>query len=104
MSLWIAVLVACAVAFFTKLAGHVVPVAWLNGRRTRRVTTLLPVALLASLVVVQTLAGPAGSIMIDARTAAVIVAAIALILRAPFIAVVAIGALTAALLRLAGWS
>lgn len=104
MSLWIAVLAACAVAFATKLAGHVVPAAWLSGRRTRRVTTLLPVALLAALVVVQTVAGPAGTIVIDARAAAVVVAAVALVLRAPFIAVVALGALTAALLRLAGWS
>ena len=102
MSLWIAVLAASAVAFATKLAGHVVPAAWLSGRRTRRVTTLLPVALLAALVVVQTVAGPAGTIVIDARAAAVVVAAVALVLRAPFTAVETFAAPTAALLRLVG--
>jgi uncharacterized membrane protein len=104
MTLWVAVLIACAVAFVTKLAGHVVPEVWLSGRRTRRITVMLPVALLASLVVVQTLGGPGGSIVVDARAVAVVVAAIALVLRAPFIAVVALGAITAAVLRALGWS
>ena len=104
MTLWVAVLIACAVAFLTKLAGHVVPEAWLSGRRTRRITAMLPVALLASLVVVQTLGGPAGTLVVDARLVAVAVAVIALVLRAPFILVVVLGALVAAGLRALGWS
>jgi hypothetical protein len=62
------------------------------------------VALLASLVVVQTLGGPAGTLVIDARVAAVVVAVVALLLRAPFILVVALGAVVAAGLRALGWS
>ncbi|HMT32887.1 MAG TPA: AzlD domain-containing protein [Dermatophilaceae bacterium] len=104
MTLWMAVLAACALAFVTKWLGHLVPAAWLSGTRTRRVTSLLPVALLASLVVVQTLGGPAGTLVIDARVAAVVVAVVALLLRAPFILVVALGAVVAAGLRALGWS
>lgn len=35
------------------------------GERTRRVTTLLPVALLAALVVVQSVTGDAGAIVVE---------------------------------------
>lgn len=103
MSLWLAVLVACALAFGTKLAGFLVPHHWLEGERMRRVTGLLPVALLSSLVVVQAIGGPDGSLVADARIVAVAVAVVALLLRAPFILVVALGAATAALLRSRGW-
>ncbi|MBK8756275.1 MAG: AzlD domain-containing protein [Actinomycetales bacterium] len=104
MTLWTAVLAACALAFLTKWLGHLVPAAWLSGVRTRRMTSLLPVALLAALVVVQTLAGPAGTLVVDARLVAVAVAVVALVLRAPFILVVVLGALVAAGLRALGWS
>ena len=70
----------------------------------KRVTAALPIALLAALVAIQTLTGPGGAWTLDARVAAVGVAVVALILRAPFIVVVVLGAATAALLRLAGWA
>lgn len=103
MSLTSWLLLACALAFLTKLAGHLVPAELLAGRRMRRVTGLLPVALLSSLVVVQTFGGTGGSLVVDARLVAVGVAVVALLLRAPFIVVVALAAVTAAVLRSLGW-
>ena len=102
MSTWTAVLVASVLAFALKLSGYVVPARWLDGQRTTRVTSALPIALLAALVGVQTLTSTDGSIAVDSRLAAVGVAVVALMLRAPFIVVVALAALVAAGLRLLG--
>jgi branched-subunit amino acid transport protein len=104
MTLWTAVLVSSALAYALKYLGHVVPARWLAGDRTSRVTSALPIALLAALVAVQTLTGPGGALVLDARAVAVAVAIVALILRAPFIVVVLLAALVAAGLRLAGMS
>ncbi len=102
--MWATVLVACGLAFGTKYLGHVVPARWLAGRRMRRITGLLPVALLTGLVVVQAFLSPTGALTLDARAAAVAVSVVALLLRAPFIVVVALGAATAAGLRALGWA
>ncbi len=96
---WAAVLATAAGCYLLKLAGLLVPERWLEGGRTARVMTLLPVALLAALAAVQALA-IGDEVHPDARMAGVAVAAVALVLRAPFIVVVAAAALTAALLRL----
>lgn len=103
MNLWVAILVAAAIAFATKLAGYLIPAQLLSGPRTRRVTGAMPVALLAALVATQTFTGPSGTLVVDARLAAVGVAVVALLLRAPFIVVVVAGAATAAGLRWIGW-
>ena len=63
MSTWATVLVGCALAFLLKLAGYLVPARWVEGERTARMTALLPVALLAALVAVQTLAGTGGAVV-----------------------------------------
>jgi hypothetical protein len=102
VSTWTTVLLASGLAFALKLLGYVVPARWLEGRRTTRITSALPVALLAALVGVQTLTSTDGSVTVDSRLAAVGVAVVALVLRAPFIVVVALAALVAAGLRLAG--
>lgn len=102
MTLWLAVLAACLLAYLLKLAGYVVPHAWLETPWVTRVTPLLPVALLASLVVTQAFLSGAGTVVLDARAAGVGVAVLALLLRAPFLVVVALAAATAALVRLAG--
>ncbi|NAZ86074.1 AzlD domain-containing protein [Kineococcus indalonis] len=102
MSTWTAVLAAAAIAFATKLAGYVVPPAWLEEPRTRRVTGALPAALLASLVVLQTFS-TGRDLVLDARAAGLAVAVLALVLRAPFLVVVVLAALTAAGLRALGW-
>ncbi|KRF24494.1 AzlD domain-containing protein [Phycicoccus sp. Soil803] len=102
MSTWTAVLLASALAFALKLSGYVVPARWLDGDRTTRITSALPIALLAALVGVQTLTDTDGSIAVDSRVAAVAVAVVALVLRAPFIVVVVLAAAVAAGLRLLG--
>ena len=99
MTMWTAVLAASVLAFALKFLGYVVPERWLAGPRTSRVTSALPIALLAALVGVQTLTGEAGALVLDARLAAVGVALVALALRAPFIVVVLLAAGVAALLR-----
>ena len=64
-----------------------------------RVADLIPVALLAGLVAVQVFStGP--DLALDARAAALAVAVVLLLLRAPFLVVVFGAALVAALLRL----
>jgi uncharacterized membrane protein len=102
VSRWIAVLATSIIAFAFKLAGYTVPPAWLQKPRITRVTEMLPAALLAALVVLETFS--AGSrLTLDARAAALIIAIIALLLRAPFVVVVLLAAFTAAVLRLFGF-
>ena len=103
MSTWVTVLVACALAYLTKLAGYLVPAHWLSGPRLSRVTALLPVALLTGLVVVQAFATAPRGLTLDARAAGLGVAVVALLLRAPFLVVVVLAAATAAGLRYLGW-
>lgn len=103
MSLWGAVLLACVLSFAVKLAGYLVPESLMAGERTQRVTTLLPVALLAALVVVQTVTGDAGSLVVDARLAAVGLAVVLLLLRANFLVIVLAAGALAAGLRALGW-
>ena len=101
MTLTVAILIACALAFATKAVGYVVPPRLVEGERTMRVSTLLPAALLAGLIVVQAVAdGP--TVVLDARVGALVVAALLLWRGAGFITVVLAGAVTAALLRLIG--
>ncbi len=103
MTLWNAVLLASVICVALKAVGYLLPARWLEAPRPARIADLLTVALLAALVVVQTLA--AGSaIVVDARVPAVGVAALLLWARAPFLVVVAAAAVTAALLRLWGWA
>ncbi|WP_295823303.1 AzlD domain-containing protein [uncultured Microbacterium sp.] len=103
MTLWTAVLVASLICVALKAVGYLLPARWLESPRPARIADLLTVALLSALVVVQAIAaGPA--IVVDARLPAVGVAAVLLWMRAPFLVVVAGGAVTAALMRLWGWA
>lgn len=95
---WIAVLVAALAAYLLKLAGWVVPTRWLDRPWVTRVTRLLPVALLAALVVVQTV-GDGARVVLDARLVGLGVAVVALVLRAPFVVVVVAAAVAAAVFR-----
>lgn len=103
MTMWTAILVASIVCVALKTVGYLVPARWLEAPRPMRIADLLTVALLAALVAVQTL-GVGQAVVVDARVPAVLVAAGLLLLRAPFLVVVAAAALTAALLRLWGWA
>ncbi len=96
---WLAVLAGALGCYLLKLAGLSVPARVLDDPRTLRVATLLPVGLLAALAATQALAGERG-LVADARLPALLVAAVALLLRAPFLLVVVLAAATAALLRL----
>jgi hypothetical protein len=104
MSAWAWVLAACAAAFVLKLLGYLVPDHLLDHPAVVRVSALLPVALLAALVAVQTVGGPGGTIVLDARVAGLAVAVVALLLRAPFLVVITLAAVTAAALRALGWA
>ena len=96
---WLAVLLGSLGCYALKAAGWSLPPSLLERERVRRASTLLPLALLAALVVVQALAdGP--RLVLDARTAGLAVAGGLVLLRAPFLVVVLGAALTAALLRL----
>ena len=102
MSLWFWVIVACVVGFLTKLLGYLLPRKWLTNPRVARVAGILTIGLLASL----TIANPVATgqqLALDARIGALVAAAIALLLRAPFLVVVIAGAAAAAGLRLLGW-
>lgn len=102
MSLWIWLLVAAVAAYATKLLGYLVPAKVLANPRMSRVAGTLTIGLLASLTVVN--AAAAGtSVVLDARIGALVAAAIALWLKAPFLVVVLSGAAAAAGLRLLGW-
>jgi uncharacterized membrane protein len=99
--IWAAVLVGSLGTYATKLVGYFLPRSVLERAPVRRVAALLPVALLAALVAVQTFAD-GQALVIDARLAGLAAAVIALMLRAPFLVVVVVAAVTAAILRAAG--
>lgn len=101
--IWFAVLAGSLGCYVTKLVGYLLPDRILLREDVRRITGLLPVALLAALVAVQTFA-QGQTLVIDARLAGVAAAALALVLKAPFLVVVLVAAVTAALLRAAGWA
>jgi predicted branched-subunit amino acid permease len=99
VSTWTALLLASAGCFLLKALGWAVPGRALENERVRRTVLLLPVALLAGLIVVEAFAS-GRSLALDARAAGLAVAAVAVLLRAPFLVVVVLAAATAALLRL----
>ena len=101
--IWVSVLAASLGCYLLKLAGYLFPQRWLEGPGLRRLTTLLPVAMLSALIAVQTFS-VGTSLQVDARLAGLGAAVIALVLRAPFLVVVVVAAATAAGLRAAGWA
>lgn len=103
MSTWTWLLLATALCFGLKLVGHLVPPRLLSDPRLAHAAAMVTVGLLAALVAVQTVASGT-SVSLDARLPAVLAAAGALALRAPFIVVVLVGATVAAGLRAAGGS
>ena len=100
MTLWGGLLLACAAVFSWKIFGFLVPSTVLDRPVVSRIANLLTVALLSALTGVQMLTGN-HSVEFDARIPAIVVAAVLLVLRAPFIVMVAVAALVAAIIRLA---
>jgi hypothetical protein len=99
VSVWVALLAATAACYVLKLAGLSVPPGLLEHPVAERVADLLPTVLLSALVAVQVL-GSGDALVLDARVVGLAVAAVALLLRAPFLVVVAAASLAAALVRL----
>ncbi|TCJ00259.1 AzlD domain-containing protein [Aeromicrobium sp. IC_218] len=98
MTLWLAIGVLVVGTYVLKLAGLAVPQRVLDHPFTRRVSDLIPVALLGALVAVQVL-GAGSAVVLDARAVALVAAAIMLSLRMSFLPVVVGAALVAALVR-----
>jgi hypothetical protein len=99
--IWAAILLSALGCYALKLAGVSVPQSVLDRPAVRATATALPVALLAALTAVQTFA-EGQALVLDARVAGVAAGVVALALRAPFLVVVAVAAITAAALRVAG--
>lgn len=97
--IWAPLLAACAACYVLKLAGLSMPQRVLQDPRIQRTVPLLPVALLAGLIAINTFS-TGTHLAIDARAAALAVAGAAVLLRAPFLVVVVVAAATAALLRM----
>ncbi|MBK9434242.1 MAG: AzlD domain-containing protein [Actinobacteria bacterium] len=96
--IWAAVLIGSAVAYTLKALGFVVPERMLDKPLVAQLVAMFPIALLSALLAVVTVADGM-AVVIDARVAAVAAAAVALMLRAPFLVVVVVGAATAAFIR-----
>lgn len=97
--MWIAIISACLGCYVLKLAGLSVPQRLLARPLVARVAGLIPVALLAALVAVQVFTTEQ-TLVLDARAAALGVAVLLLLARAPFLIVVFGSSAVAALLRL----
>ncbi|WP_055715715.1 AzlD domain-containing protein [Streptomyces torulosus] len=98
MNVWIAIAVTAVGCYAVKLIGLLVPEGVLERPLVQRLAALLPVALLAALTAQQTFAD-GRALVLDARAAGVAAAAVALVLRAPFLLVVAAAVIVTAGVR-----
>jgi uncharacterized membrane protein len=99
---WVAMAVLAVGTYLLKAVGPIASAGRELPPRLRTLAELLPAALLAALVATQTV-GDGTALTLDARVVGVGVAAVAVLLRAPFAAVVLVGALATAGTRLVGW-
>ncbi|TFV91638.1 AzlD domain-containing protein [Blastococcus sp. CT_GayMR20] len=97
-ALWAAVLAASLGCYLLKLAGLAVPAAWVEQPWIARIVDFVPAALLAALVAVQAFAS-GQSLVVDGRLAGLLVAAVALAFRAPFIVVLLLAGAAGALVH-----
>ncbi|MFF8103644.1 AzlD domain-containing protein [Streptomyces sp. NPDC014986] len=101
MTVWIAIGVTAVGCYAVKLAGLLVPAGVLERPVVRRLAALLPVALLAALTAQQAFSDGRTPVL-DARAAGLAAAAVALMLRAPFLLVVASAVVVTAGVRALG--
>ncbi|WP_329414280.1 AzlD domain-containing protein [Streptomyces sp. NBC_00704] len=101
MNTWIAIGATALGCYAVKLAGLLVPEGVLERPLVRRFAALLPVALLAALTAQQTFAD-GRALVLDARAAGLAAAVVALVLRAPFLLVVAAAVVVTAGVRAIG--
>ncbi|HZJ07881.1 MAG TPA: AzlD domain-containing protein [Nocardioidaceae bacterium] len=97
--MWAAIILTGIGCYLLKLGGLSMPAAVLERPAVERIADRMPVALLSALVAVQVFAS-GSHLVLDARLAGLAAAVLALLLRAPFLVVVLVAALTAALIRL----
>jgi len=97
--IWAAVLAGSLGCFVLKYAGMSVPKRILADRRVQKVAALLPIALLTALILIQTFT-TGKHLVVDARAGGLAVACVAVLLRAPFLVVVAAACVATALIRL----
>ncbi|PJN01931.1 branched-chain amino acid transporter AzlD [Streptomyces sp. CB01201] len=101
MNVWIAIAATALGCYLAKLLGLLVPAGALDRSLVKRLAALLPVALLAALTAQQTFS-TGHHVLIDARAAGLAAAAVALLLRAPFLVIVAAAVLATAGVRALG--
>jgi hypothetical protein len=101
LNTWIAIGATALGCYAVKLAGLLVPAGALEKPLVRRLAALLPVALLAALTAQQTFED-GHTLVLDARVAGLAAAALALVLRAPFLLVVAAAVVVTAGVRAMG--
>lgn len=99
--MWATVLATAAGCYLLKLVGLSLPPRWLRSAPLQRVAALVPVALLAALVAVQSFSD-GRAVVLDARARGLAAAALAIALRAPFLVVVAVAAIATAAARALG--
>ncbi|MFX4294612.1 AzlD domain-containing protein [Streptomyces bohaiensis] len=102
MTVWLAIGLTAAGCYLVKLLGLSVPAEMLERPLVRRLAVLLPVALLAALTALQTFGGGSGELTVDARAVGLAAAAVALLLRAPFLLVIAVAVVGTAAARAFG--
>ena len=99
MPIWLAILLGSLAVYSWKILGFVVPNTVLDHPKISKIASLLTIALLSALTGVQMLTS--GSVIeFDARIPALAVAAGLLVLRVPFVVMVAAAAAVASLIRL----
>ncbi|MGW2817600.1 AzlD domain-containing protein [Streptomyces sp. NPDC001415] len=101
MNVWIAIAATALGCYLVKLLGLLVPAGALERPLVKRLATLLPVALLAALTAQQTFS-TGHQVLLDARAAGLAAAAVALVLRAPFLVIVGAAVLVTAGVRALG--
>ena len=99
---WGWLLTACALALALKLGGYLLPRSLLERPVALHVAAMVTVGLLAALTVMNTFTS-GRELTLDARILALVVALIALRMRAPFLLVVVLGAASVAAARALGW-
>ncbi|MGC5563778.1 AzlD domain-containing protein [Streptomyces sp. FR-108] len=98
MNVWIAIGATAVGCYAVKLIGLLIPAGVLERPLVQRLAALVPVALLAALTAQQTFAD-GRLLVLDAKAAGLAAAAVALLLRAPFLMVVAAAVLVTAGVR-----
>ncbi|MFJ8939681.1 AzlD domain-containing protein [Streptomyces sp. NPDC102365] len=98
MNVWIAIGATAVGCYAVKLIGLLIPAGVLERPLVQRLAALVPVALLAALTAQQTFAD-GRLLVLDAKAAGLAAAGVALLLRVPFLVVVAAAVLVTAGVR-----